>query len=151
MSKAITLRPYWAWAVCHAGKRIENRSWPTKYRGRLLIHAGKGNKKTDAADRAVLELLGIDAPPPEDLVRGAIVAKTELADCQPYTDDNEKTLGANLFPRDLNLENDPFACGPFRWSLEKVSVLEKPVPMIGKLSIFNVKEEIRGQGLEIRG
>jgi ASCH domain len=36
----LTVRQPWAWAIIHGGKDVENRSWRTKYRGPLLIHAG---------------------------------------------------------------------------------------------------------------
>jgi hypothetical protein len=38
--RALTVRQPWAWAIFH-GKPVENRSWATKYRGDLLIHARK--------------------------------------------------------------------------------------------------------------
>ena len=41
--RALTLWPEWAWAVCHLGKNVENRSWPIP-RGMvgetIAIHAG---------------------------------------------------------------------------------------------------------------
>jgi hypothetical protein len=44
--KALTLKRPWAWAIIHAGKRVENRTWkPTAdiLRGDwFAIHAGKG-------------------------------------------------------------------------------------------------------------
>ena len=39
--KGITVRQPWAYAIIHAGKTIENRSWPTKLRGTVAIHAGQ--------------------------------------------------------------------------------------------------------------
>ena len=38
--KALTVRQPWAWAIVHAGKRIENRTRRTNFRGRFYIHAG---------------------------------------------------------------------------------------------------------------
>jgi hypothetical protein len=38
---ALSLRAPWDWAILHAGKRVENRTWYTAYRGPLLIHASK--------------------------------------------------------------------------------------------------------------
>jgi hypothetical protein len=38
--KALTVRQPWAGAIVRGEKCVENRSWPTNYRGRLLIHAG---------------------------------------------------------------------------------------------------------------
>lgn len=39
--RAITLHQPWATLVALGVKTIETRSWPTKYRGRILIHAAK--------------------------------------------------------------------------------------------------------------
>ena len=40
--RAITIRQPYAWAIVKKGKRIENRTWSTKSRGDLFIHAGVG-------------------------------------------------------------------------------------------------------------
>lgn len=37
--KAITLWPEWAWAICHLGKNVENRSWVIPP-GLYALHAG---------------------------------------------------------------------------------------------------------------
>lgn len=37
--KAISIRQPWAWLIVNGFKDIENRSWDTKYRGMVLIHA----------------------------------------------------------------------------------------------------------------
>ena len=39
-SGVLTVRQPWAWAIIQVGKDVENRSWPTKHRGPLLIHVG---------------------------------------------------------------------------------------------------------------
>ena len=36
---AISIRQPWASLILKCGKDIENRSWPTKFRGRILVHA----------------------------------------------------------------------------------------------------------------
>src|SRR5262245_8471910 len=38
--KALTIRQPYAWLIVAGHKDVENRSWSTKYRGPLLIHAG---------------------------------------------------------------------------------------------------------------
>ena len=38
---ALSVRNPWAWMIIHADKDVENRDWPTKVRGRILIHAAK--------------------------------------------------------------------------------------------------------------
>lgn len=37
--KAISIRQPWAWLIVNGFKDIENRSWNTKFRGPILIHA----------------------------------------------------------------------------------------------------------------
>lgn len=39
---ALSIRQPWAWLIINGGKDIENRDWPTKFRSRILVHAGKG-------------------------------------------------------------------------------------------------------------
>lgn len=39
--KALTVKQPWAGLIIAGGKDIENRTWRTSYRGRVLIHAAK--------------------------------------------------------------------------------------------------------------
>ena len=55
--KAITLTQPWATLVAIGAKRIETRSWATKYRGPLLIHAAAGLGPVGGI-RGFTELLG---------------------------------------------------------------------------------------------
>jgi hypothetical protein len=48
--KAISIRQPWAWLIVHGHKDIENRTWPTNFRGRVLIHAGTTYPKRDYLD-----------------------------------------------------------------------------------------------------
>jgi hypothetical protein len=36
---ALSIRQPWAWLIVNGHKDVENRSWPTKFRGRFLVHA----------------------------------------------------------------------------------------------------------------
>ena len=51
--RAITIRQPWAELIVRGDKDVENRSWRTRHRGPLLIHAGA------RADRSLLEQHGI--------------------------------------------------------------------------------------------
>lgn len=86
---ALSIRQPWAWLILHAGKDIENRDWPTKYRGPLLIHAGKGMTR-DEYENGVLTLEEIRPnlalPPFEELQRGGIVGSAVLVDCVRESD-----------------------------------------------------------------
>lgn len=76
--KAISIRQPWAWLIVNGFKDIENRTWDTKYRGMVLIHASKGMTRKDyAAAQAVCESLPplqrVTLPPFDKLERGGIV------------------------------------------------------------------------------
>ncbi len=43
--KTLTLTQPWAQLIAIGAKRIETRSWGTKYRGPIAIHAAKGFPK----------------------------------------------------------------------------------------------------------
>lgn len=87
---ALSVRQPWAWAIIHAGKDIENRSWPTRFRGRFLVHAGKGMTRDEYEDcldtmHAISRThpfpTGLAIPEFEDLERGGIIGSVELVDC----------------------------------------------------------------------
>jgi hypothetical protein len=87
---ALSIRQPWAWLILHAGKDIENRSWPTKFRGRFLIHAAKGMTRDEYEDGVdPLWMRGgptIDLPSFGDLERGGIVGSAEIVDCVRHSD-----------------------------------------------------------------
>lgn len=60
---ALSIRQPWAWLIINAGKDIENRSWPTRFRGRMLVHAGMTKSEY------------------EELPRGGVIGSVEVVDC----------------------------------------------------------------------
>lgn len=89
--KAISIRQPWAWAILSAGKDIENRDWPTRFRGPVLIHASKGMTLDEyegfvdtcrAARNLDDRVKGyIHIPDFDELQRGGIVGQAEIVDC----------------------------------------------------------------------
>lgn len=45
--KCLTIRNPWAWAIIFAGKDVENRSWPTRVRGRVAVHVSASMTRED--------------------------------------------------------------------------------------------------------
>lgn len=39
--RALSIMQPWAWLIVNGHKDIENRDWPTRFRGEVAIHAGK--------------------------------------------------------------------------------------------------------------
>ena len=82
--KALSIRQPWAWLILHGGKDIENRDWPTRVRGRVLIHAAKGMTR-DEYDSAAIFAFGrigtAKLPTMDALPRGGIVGSVDIVDC----------------------------------------------------------------------
>lgn len=88
---ALSIRQPWAWAILHLGKNIENRCWPTKFRGRFFIHAAKGCTATEY-EGGVLDAIyavsngpdryrGRRMPSLRDMDRGGVVGVADLVAC----------------------------------------------------------------------
>jgi hypothetical protein len=70
--KILSIRQPWAYLITQGSKNIENRSWPTEYRGPVLIHASLNiNRKACATH-------GLD---PEVLKTGGVVGIADIVDC----------------------------------------------------------------------
>lgn len=73
--KALSIMQPWAWLIVAGHKDVENRTWPTSYRGPVLIHAGK---RFDF-DPQEWDWPHIEQPCDFDL--GGIVGEAEIIDC----------------------------------------------------------------------
>ena len=91
--KALSVRQPWAWLIVNGWKNIENREWPTRFRGRVLIHAAKGMTRNEWF-ACTLFLRGFSwgpdliakLPHPDLLERGGIIGETTILDCVTYHD-----------------------------------------------------------------
>ena len=69
--KAISVRQPWASMIANGTKTIETRTWPTKYKGDILIVSSK-NPKID------------------NLPAGKALCVVEITDCRPMKKEDEK-------------------------------------------------------------
>jgi hypothetical protein len=110
--RALSIRQPWASLIVAGCKDVENRTWRTSVRGRILVHAGL------ALDRAGLEFaakLGIEIDP-ATLDRGGVIGSVEIVDCVDYSE-------------------SPWFFGPFGFLLRSPQRLPfRPCP--GKLGFF---------------
>lgn len=122
---ALSIRQPWAWLILNAGKDIENRTWPTTMRGRVLIHASKGMTRDEYDDGTdPLWARGgpsIDLPSFGDFERGGIVGSVEIVDC-------------------VTTSVSPWFCGPYGFVLRDARPLPFR-PLRGALGFFRVPEE----------
>ncbi len=81
--RVLTVRQPHAHLLIHGSptagvKDVENRSKPTKYRGTLLIQA---SAKVDRSAYADYIAEGVELPPGDELVTGAIIGSVQLTGC----------------------------------------------------------------------
>ena len=123
--KAITIKQPFASLIAAGLKEYEFRTWKTKYRGEILIHAGKG---VDKKAMKKFEHLNLEYP------SGCIIAKDTLADCIKVDDELRKKLS------ERNAEIYSSIIKHTEWEgygfkLENI-VKTEPIPAKGKLSIW---------------
>ena len=122
--KVLTIKQPWATLIIQGDKRFEFRSWKTKYRGELLIHAGKGIDK-EAVKRLEKYL-------PKELPIGKILGKVTLVDCIKMSPEfKEKLLKENsdIYTKSSFQEN-------YGWLLDNVEVFNEPIEAKGHLSLW---------------
>lgn len=127
--RAITVKQPWAWAIAAGHKLVENRSQGTRYRGLLLIHAGKGWSARGADDPRIA---GVRTPGPwRDLAYGSVLAVARLVDshpdagcCRPWGESEYSEAGGRVRTVVHHLV------------LEDVRALEQPVPARGALGLW---------------
>ena len=111
--RALTIRQPWAAAITFADKRVENRTWPTTYRGPVLIHAGKTvDRRHGPMVAAVVRGLQLDL--------GAVLAVARITGC--HEDDGECTPWS--------------ASGQFHHVLDEVTALPLPIPWKGAQGLW---------------
>jgi tetratricopeptide (TPR) repeat protein len=116
--RAISIHQPYAWAIACGFKRVENRSWTTNYRGPVAVQASVNKERL----LELHEALG-NSFDGSLFTTGAVVAVVDLVDVQP------------LNP---SLESDPWAEGPFCWILSNARMLQTPVKVKGKTSLFKL-------------
>lgn len=85
----ISIRQPWAWLIVNGYKDIENRSWKTARRGRVLVHASKGMTDQEWFDAMLFATRVCRVPMSvvdkcrEEVAkqRGGIVGSVEIVDC----------------------------------------------------------------------
>lgn len=118
--RALSVRQPWASLILSGHKTVENRTWTTKYRGQIVIHAGQ------ATVRLGMEMAaqhGIDV-----LLERGYVGTVELVDIHPAED----------------------CCTPwgfpesYHWELAEPRWIAVPIPGPGRLGLYRPPSTILG-------
>lgn len=137
--KAITIKQPWATLIALGEKKFETRSWQTKHRGPIAIHASKSIDK-DACDdvwiKGVLAERGITSY--KELPTGVVLAKAELTECHKVTlnfcDDVAVTTGPTI--DGLEMKFGDYTEGRYAWEMANIKELSEPIQAKGQLSLW---------------
>jgi hypothetical protein len=145
--RALSLTQPWATLAAIGAKTIETRSWPTYYRGPLLIHASKGfpGWARDVCLRPRFQMaLGRAGycGAPAELTVGAIIGIVTLVGCV-------STSQALEMASDTEKEFGDYGPGRFAWQLSEALRFDEPIPCKGALGLWKVPDEI-ARALELR-
>lgn len=124
--KVITIKEPFATLIKEGIKEYEFRTWKTKYRGEILIHAGKGVDKKAMKKYEHLNL---------KYQSGCIIAKANLTDCI-YIDDavREELKKKNPLVYSSVIKDKEWTGYGFK--LEDVEEID-PIEINGKLSLWD--------------
>lgn len=124
--KVLTIKQPFATLIAEGLKEYEFRTWKTKYRGELLIHAGKG---VDKKAMKKFEKYNLDYP------SGCILASVNLTDCV-YIDDKARQMlkEKNSLVYESIVKHTEWEGYGFK--LENVKKI-KPISINGKLSLWD--------------
>jgi hypothetical protein len=143
--KALTIWQPWAAFVAAEIKRNETRSWSTRHRGEIAIHASLNSPYTGGLDRYMTDV--IDAGLRRLLVAsGAIIAVGEITDCQPTCREGVRPVRTLLSSREIALGD--YSEGRYAWAIRNVRRLRNPVPCKGAQGLWTVPAEIEALVLE---
>ena len=122
--KALTIWQPYAQAIALGLKKFETRSWPTKHRGKIAIHASVKSLSKE------LKLLA-DRYNITNVSFGKIIVVADLTDCILITEDFTKTQSQS----ELDLGN--WYIGNYAWKLENIQILTPPQKATGKQGLWN--------------
>jgi hypothetical protein len=136
--KTLSVKQPWAHLICSGLKDIENRKWPTKYRGRVLIHASAKAVKyddpklfftPDQYSQIIKETEFVS------LAKSAIIGSVEIVDCvlnheSIWAEKSETCLVGNIqYRTDEAIWN---------WVLANPVLFAKPIENVkGRLSFWD--------------
>lgn len=143
--KTVTIKQPWSYLICSGQKDIENRTWPTKFRGRVLIHASAKPilminpnrvftyqqwESFRLEEKVQLMCRGTSFNPLSD---GAIIGSVEIVDCVQ----NHPSIWAEK-AEEYNPNIHEFMPRLYNWVLANPVLFAKPIINIkGKLSFWD--------------
>ncbi len=134
--KALSLTQPWAQLVVMGEKHVETRSWNTKLRGRIAIHATKTFPRwaRDLITSPPHYLSALQLYAVEPMPLGSIIGTVEIVDsCR--TDDIQGISEKEAAFGD-------YGHGRWAWSLKDAVNFSEPMPCRGALGLWEVPDNV---------
>lgn len=153
--KALTLTQPWATLVAIGAKSIETRSWSTKHRGPLAIHAAKALPKSwhEFRHPSFIDALGplvdvnsLGAPNIDRLPTGCVLAVVNVIDVFSTEELVGMTMQVDGRPTHVPfIGAAEYAFGNYRpgrygWVFNKIRQLTQPFPYKGAQRIWTMRD-----------
>jgi len=134
--RGLTIQQPWASAVAAGAKMIENRTWGTKHRGPLVIHAGKTRPAHLALTDDRIAALWPDAVD-RRWPKGVLLCVAELVDC--HADQGCcRPWGEGSF---VNRTTGALERTVYHWVLEDVRPVQR-VALKGSLGLLRISADL---------
>lgn len=124
--KVLSVKQPWASLIIEGYKKYEFRTWKTKYRGELYIHA---SKKVDKEALKYFENLNLS------MSVGCIIGKVNIIDCEEITkefEDKIKQENQQVYGYNKNIEG-------YAWKVVDPTSIES-ICINGRLGIWEYKK-----------
>lgn len=161
--KCLSVLNPWPWFIFDDDKNIENRSWPTRFRGSLLIHAGKSDRLVKGGEaKSIRYRLNTRGPvrccndpmtlhETGKLTYGAIVGVVHLSWCTSHRAEaiaksNEFNPRAQISPE---VFADPADCSSCYWIFAAKKRFVNPIPYKGAQGLFEVPLDVVAAELDL--
>ena len=122
--KVLTIKQPCAELIIDGYKKYEFRGWKTKYRGKILIHAGMSLEKDMMIRFKDYNL---------DYTLGAIIGEADLVDCilvDKKFNEELRNIDPIVYGRSNHVEN-------YAWKLDNIIKYDEPIPCKGQLGLWN--------------
>ena len=131
--KALSIQQPWAWLILSGYKDLENRTWQTKHRGRVLIHTGQRVDKENLEWALEMAMMTSGDHETEirkryeaEMVTGALVGFANIDEC-------------------ISNSDSLWFFGPHAFKLSSPVLWSQGIPYKGRLGLFEVPYEVYGE------
>ncbi|MCP1133406.1 ASCH domain-containing protein [Paenibacillus polysaccharolyticus] len=144
--KVLSMIQPWATLLVQGETLYETRSWKTRYRGLLAIHASQKVDKQACKSELIRSLLAKNGYTEQSLPTGVILATCELTNCYQVIDANHTSAildcGKVVTGEDFLLGD--YSPGYFAWEIAGFRLLKHYIPTKGKLGLWEhpIDEEL---------